>query len=237
MGETGGKGVSWQQKLFDVVWAGVVAGESQWNPEKSCYDLAREFRGSGRGIAACVDGFIDWQAAKAGAGGFMLGLPGIVTSAVSIPADLTMTTYIQLRMVAVIALLNGWDIRAGGLKTVAFLSLLGSDAAGFLRKLGLPAEEGPVPTLFAGLPAPLLEKINGIIAGKLVVGAAKTGVIGMVKFVPVVGGLVNGALDGLATRSIGREAAVLFRGAPAAGAAPQGTPPQGGTMPRIAEAD
>jgi hypothetical protein len=201
---------SWQLKLFDTVWAGVVAGDSKWNPEKSCYDLAREFRESGRSLADCVQGFIDWQAAKAGAGGFVLGLPGIVTSAVSIPADLTMTTYIQLRMVAVIALLKGWDIRANGMKTVALLCLLGTDAAGFIKQLGLPAQGASTPALFAPLPAPLLQKINGIIAARLVVGAAKTGVIGMVKFVPVVGGLVNGALDGIATRGIGKQADLLF---------------------------
>jgi hypothetical protein len=216
--------VSWQSKLFDTVWAGVVAGDSKWNPEKSCYDLANEFRQSGRSIAECVQGFIDWQSAKAGAGGFVLGLPGIMTSAVSIPADLTMTTYIQLRMVAVIALLKGWDIQANGLKTVALLSLLGSGAADFIKDLGLPTGEAPVPLLFAPLPAPLLQKINGIIAAKLVVSAAKTGTIGMVKFVPVVGGLVNGALDGLATRSIGKQADLLFRTAPARAAPAR--PPQ-----------
>ncbi len=212
---------SWQLRLFDTVWAGVVAGSSQWNPEKSCYDLAKDFRQSGRSTSDCVQSFIDWQAAKAGAGGFVLGLPGIVTSAVSIPADLTMTTYIQLRMVAVIALLKGWDIQANGLKTVAFLCLLGKDAAGFMQQLGLPAKSESPPLLFANLPAPLLQKINGIIASKLVVGAAKTGVIGMVKFVPVVGGLVNGALDGFSTRGIGRQADILFR---SASGSPAGVP-------------
>lgn len=204
-------GTSWQQKLFDTVWAGVVSGASQWNPEKSCYDLATEFQRSGRPVGECVSGFIDWQTAKAGAGGFMLGLPGIVTAAVSVPADLTMTTYIQLRMIAVIALLRGWDVRAHGLKTAAYLALLGSGAGPFLKQLGLPSKGEPAPQLFATMPAPLLEKINGIIAGKLLVSAAKTGTIGMVKFVPVVGGLVNGALDGMATRSIGKQADLLFR--------------------------
>jgi len=213
--------MSWQLKLFETVWAGVVAGNSQWNPEKSCYALAADFRRSGRSAAECVQGFIDWQAAKAGAGGFMLGLPGIVTSAVSIPADLTMTTYIQLRMVAVIALLKGWDIRANGQRTVAFLCLLGSGAGAFIADLGLPTKGQSPPLLFAGLPAPLLQKIDGIIAAKLLVGAAKTGVLGMVKFVPVVGGLVNGALDGLATRSIGKQADLLFP--PAPGVAPPPT--------------
>jgi hypothetical protein len=210
---------SWQLRLFDTVWDGVVAGNSQWNPEKSCYDLAAEFRRSGRGTAECVQSFIDWQTAKAGAGGFVLGLPGIMTSAVSIPADLTRTKYIQLRMVAVIALLKGWDIRANGLKTAALLCLLGSAAARFMEELGLPAKLGPAPTLLATLPPHILRKIDGIIAAKLLVGAAKTGALGMVKFVPVVGGLVNGALDGIATRGIGRQADALFTTAPAPAAA------------------
>ncbi len=212
---------SWQLKLFETVWAGVVSGASQWNQEKSCYDLAKEFQRSGRGADECVQGFIDWQTAKAGAGGFVLGLPGIMASAVSIPADLTMTTYIQLRMVAVIALLRGWDVKANGLRTAAFLCLLGSDATKFAEEIGLPVRSAPAPLLFANLPAPLLLKIDGIIAARLLVGAAKTGVLGMVKFVPVVGGLVNGALDGIATRGIGKQADSLFRPA----ATPEPRPP------------
>jgi len=124
-------------------------------------------------------------------------------------------------MVAVIALLRGWDVKANGLRTAAFLCLLGSDAAKFMQEIGLPLREGPAPLLFANLPSPLLQKIDGIIAAKLLVGAAKTGVLGMVKFVPVVGGLVNGALDGLATRSIGKQADLLFP--PAPGVAPPPT--------------
>jgi hypothetical protein len=65
-----------------------------------------------------------------------------------------------------------------------------------------PVRAEPIP--------PPLHKFHGIIAAKLVVSAARTGVIGMVTFVPVVGGLVNGALDGLATRGIGRQADILF---------------------------
>jgi hypothetical protein len=215
---------SWQLRLFDTVWQGVVAGKSQWNPEKSCYDLAREYHLSGRAVAECVQTFIDWQAAKAGAGGFVLGLPGIMASAVSIPADLTMTTYIQLRMVAVIALLRGWDIQAPGLQTAALLCLMGSGAADFIEKLGLPARAGSVPLMLAGLPPPLLHKINGLVASRLVVSAGKSSALGMVKFVPLVGGLVNGGLDGLATRGIGKQADLLFR--PAAAAPPPPPPPE-----------
>jgi hypothetical protein len=135
-----------------------------------------------------------------------------------------MTTYIQLRMVAVIALLRGWDVKANGLRTAAFLCLLGTDAPKLMEQLGLPPGAGPVPPLFADLPAPLLQKIDGIIAGKLLVGAAKTGVLGMVKFVPVVGGLVNGALDGIATRGIGKQADTLFKTAPGGGPRPAPQP-------------
>jgi hypothetical protein len=90
-----------------------------------------------------------------------------------------------------------------------------------MHEIGLPPRAGPVPPLFATLPPPLLRKIDGIIAARLLVGAAKTGVLGMVKFVPVVGGLVNGALDGIATRGIGKQADSLFKPAPAPRPLPQ----------------
>lgn len=124
-------------RLLDAVWDGVVIGNSKWNPDRTCYDLADEYRRSGRTVDECVQNFINWQTAKAGGTGFVLGLPGLAFDIITIPADLTFTTYLQLRMVAVIALLHGWDAKSDRLKTLALLSMLGTGAAEVVRAAGV----------------------------------------------------------------------------------------------------
>src|SRR5262249_23090847 len=128
---------NWMTDLLNTVWEGVILGDSRWNPGRSCYDLAEEYRNSGRSPQECVGNFIDWQTAKAGGTGFVLGLPGLAFGILTIPSDLTFTAYLQLRMVAVIALLHSWDVKSDRLKTLAMLSMLGSGAAQTIRKFGI----------------------------------------------------------------------------------------------------
>jgi hypothetical protein len=125
-------------QILDPVWIGLVLGDSKWYPEKSCFQLANDYRHSGRTAEQCVRNFIDWQTAKAGVAGFALGLPGLAFMPLTAPADLVSATYLQLRMVAVIGLLFGWDPRSDQFKTLAYMSLLGSAAGEIARDFGIP---------------------------------------------------------------------------------------------------
>lgn len=130
------------QQVLDAIWTNVILGESKWNPEKSCFQLADEYRNSGKTPKECADNFIAWQTAKAGAAGFALGLPGLVAMPFTVPADLASVSYLQLRMVAVIGLLFGWDVRSDKLRTIALLSLIGSAAGETIRDVGIKAGTG-----------------------------------------------------------------------------------------------
>lgn len=119
---------------LDQLWEGVILGQSRFNPERSCYDLAEEYRASGRSVEKCVENFIDWQTAKAGAVGFLLGAPGFVSIAVAIPGDMLACIYLQMRAVSVIALLCGWDVKSDRIKTVALYSMVDGSATGAAAK-------------------------------------------------------------------------------------------------------
>lgn len=205
---------NWAVQLLDKVWDGVVIADSKWNPEKSCYDLYEEYKRSGKTPEECVDNFIAWQTAKAAGTGFVLGMPGLVFGAVTIPADLTVTTYLQMRMIAVIALLYGWDAKSDRLKTLALLSMLGSSAAEVVRSAGVKVGTRLTARVIAKIPGRILIEINKAIGIRLFTKAGTTGIINLTKFVPVVGGLVSGGLNAVTTRQIGNAAKSILSEGP-----------------------
>ncbi|QCG89133.1 EcsC family protein [Azospirillum sp. TSH100] len=205
---------NWMYDLLDSVWDGVVLAESEWNPEKSCYQLYEEYKKSGRTPDECVENFIDWQTAKAAGSGFLLGLPGLAFGVVTIPADLTLSTYLQMRMIAVIALLYGWDPKSDRLKTLALLSMLGSSAAEAVRAAGVKVGTRLTANVIAKIPGKVLIEINKAVGIRLVTKAGTSGVINLTKFVPIVGGLVSGGLNAVTTRQIGFAAQSILREGP-----------------------
>jgi hypothetical protein len=92
----------WLEGPLNFIWENIVVGDGQFNPEKSCYALADQYRHSGKTLEECVHDFINWQTGKAGAAGFALGLPGGLAMALTIPADSASISYVQLRMIAFI---------------------------------------------------------------------------------------------------------------------------------------
>jgi len=194
-------------QILDSIWNGIVLGDSKWNPEKSCYDLAADYRHSGKTVEECAENFIAWQTAKAGATGFALGLPGFAAMALTIPADFVSVSYLQLRMVAVIGLLFGWDARSDQFRTMAYMCLLGSAMGEIARDFGIQATTKIVAgTIQKRVSGAMLTKINQLVGTRLLTKAGSTGLINLTKVVPVLGGVVGGGINALVTLQIGKAA-------------------------------
>jgi uncharacterized protein (DUF697 family) len=205
----------WLTRILDVVWNDVVLGDSKWHPEKSCFKLAEDYRYSGKTPEECAKNFVKWQCAKAGGVGFALGLPGFAAMPATIPADFTSVSYLQLRMVAVIGLLFGWDVRSDQFRTIAYLSLLGSAAGEAARDLGIRASMRIAAVqLNKRVSGEMLKKINARLAPRFFTKAGSTGLVNLSKFVPVVGGVVGGGVNVLFTRQIGRTAVSWLKEGP-----------------------
>ncbi len=206
-------------QILDTIWNEIVLGDSKLSPEKSCFELADDYRHSGKTPEQCAENFIAWQTAKAGAAGFALGLPGFAAMPITVPADFLSVAYLQLRMVAVIGLLFGWDVRSDQFRTMAYLSLLGSAAGELVRDLGIKATTKiAMGTINKRVSGAVLKKINSAVSARLVTKAGSTGVVNLTKIVPVLGGLVGGGVNVLVTRQIGKTAVSWLK---------EGPPPQG----------
>lgn len=188
---------------LDQIWEAVILGESWFNPERSCYDLAEEYRASGRSVEKCVENFIDWQTAKAGAVGFLLGAPGFVSIAVAIPGDMLACVYLQMRAVAVIALLCGWDVKSDRIKTVALYSMVGGSATGAAAKGATTTATKGAGVALKGLPGAALTAINRSLGFRFVTKFGSQGVVNLVDWIPIVGGVVSGSVNAVLTNRAG----------------------------------
>ncbi|KQV64281.1 hypothetical protein ASC64_16040 [Nocardioides sp. Root122] len=143
----------------------------------------------------------------AGAQGFITNIGGLVTMAVTIPANVTGLALVQCRMVAGIAHLRGHDLDDPRVRNAILALLLGEEQVGELvKKKKLPA----TPMALATAPAhdPTLDTtISAVVATDLITRVAGKRLATTVgRKIPVVGGVVGAGADGFATWKIGRYA-------------------------------
>jgi hypothetical protein len=156
-----------------------------------------------RGIHEVVENHVRY----AGAQGFATNLGGIVTAAVTIPANIAGLALIQARMVAGIAHLRGYDLEDARVRDAVLACMLGEETVRTLvRKKKLPAP--PMAIATAPVHDPELDKIIAAeVTSELLTKVAGKRVATTVgRRVPVVGGLFGAGADGFATWKIGRYA-------------------------------
>jgi len=143
----------------------------------------------------------------AGAQGFVSNLGGLVTAAITIPANITGLALIQCRMIAGIAHLRGYDLQDPRVRNAILVTILGEDAVdGLIKKQKLPAP--PMALATAPTHDPNLDAVvSAEVASDLITKVAgKRLAITVGRRVPVVGGVVGAGADGYVTWKIGRYA-------------------------------
>lgn len=104
---------------------------------QSAEELAKSYLSKYTTIDDAIDALIVWQNTKAGTSNFLIGLGGAFTLPVAIPANLASVLYVQLRMVAAIAYMRGYDIKDDQVKALAFIALTGQAASDILKEFGI----------------------------------------------------------------------------------------------------
>lgn len=166
---------------------------------------ARHLQKQGGSSDDAIESLIDSHVRIGTAQGFVTNLGGIVVSAVTIPANLAGVAVVQVRMIAAIAHLRGYDIDDRRVRTALVLCLLGGE------QIGRRVASGKLPTTpLAIATAPVFDPTLDARVSEAVVGDLLARVGGkhlpllITRRIPLLGGGVGAVVDGLATYQIGQ---------------------------------
>jgi len=173
-------------------------------------DLAQSYSSKHSSVEKAIDSLIRWQNAKGVTSGFLTGLGGLITLPVAIPANVASVMYVQIRMVATIALMRGYDLKDDQVKTFVFVCLTGQAAADILKQAGVKLGTTLATQAIKKIPGEVIKAINKAVGVRLVTKFGQKGIVNLGKAVPLVGGVIGGAVDGIGTNTIGKTAKKVF---------------------------
>lgn len=176
----------------------------------TAYDLAQNYLLKYGSIDKAINKLIHWQNTKSATAGFLTGLGGLITLPVAIPADVASVTYVQIRMVAAIAIIRNYDIKDDQVKTFVFLALTGNSVTNILKSAGIKTAAQLGKQAIKKVPIEIIKAINKAAGFRLVTKFGQKGIVNLGKAVPLLGGVVGGTMDGVSTNIIGKTAKKIF---------------------------
>ena len=174
--------------------------------EKSIEELAEDYLAKTSSIEKAIDKLIGYQTVLCGTNGFITGLGGLLVLPVAIPVNVAGVIYVQLRMIAAIAHINGYDIYSDQVRTIAYACLTGSSAANVLKNVVIKISEKMAVNALKKVPGAILIKINQQVGFRLVTKFGQKGLVKVIKMMPLVGGVFDTGM----TLTIGNVAKKLF---------------------------
>ena len=158
-----------------------------------------------------IEQFILNQKLKCSGTGFVTGLGGFMTLPVTIPADLISSLYIELRMIAGIAMIRGYDIYDDQVKTLIYLCLIFNTAGDVMKQVGIQAvEKIAVKKLLPKLTQEIIVKINKAVGFRLLTKGGTKGIINAGKAIPIFGGIVGGTYNWIEVAICAKAAKKMF---------------------------
>jgi hypothetical protein len=142
--------------------------------------------------------------------GFVTGLGGVATLPVSVPASMAGFAVVAARMAAGIAHLRGYDLDEPAVRSAVLVALLAGGAPAVLAEVGVDPDERPVTAALGRLPAGVLAELDRRVGHRLVARAGEKGAVGLAKLVPLVGGPLGAAVDGVSAKAIAGHALRTF---------------------------
>lgn len=177
---------------------------------KSVEDLALDYLEKYDTREKAAKALINNQIAKCGTSGFLTGFGGIITLPVTIPANIANVLYVQIRMIAAIAWMGGFNIYSDQVQTMVYACLVGNSISNVMKQTGIKIGEKITTKTIEKIPGKVLTAINQKVGFRLLTKFGEKGAVNLVKLVPVAGGVIGGAFDAGSTKVIAANAYHLF---------------------------
>ncbi len=176
----------------------------------SAQDMANDYLKKEGLLVDKVDSLIRWQNTKAGTSGFITGLGGFLTLPLTLPANITSVLYVQVRMVAAIAIMGGYDVKDDRVRTFVYSCIATTSAAEIAKDFGVTLGSKLAIQGIKKISGEVLKKINQAVGFKLLTKFGQKGVVNLGKTIPFIGGIISATFDVVTTNTIGNIAKDTF---------------------------
>lgn len=195
-------------RLLDKLYEQATQGIAMVSPpiEETAGDYLRK----NPDIDTAAKKFINYQIAKCTTSGFLAGLGGIITLPVTIPANVSSVLYVQMRMIAGLAYMGGYDTDSDQVQTLVYACLAGISVDQVLKQAGIKFGNKFAMAMVKKIPGEVLAKINQKVGFRFITKFGTKGIINLGKAAPAVGGVIGGGFDFIETKAIANRAYGLF---------------------------
>lgn len=142
--------------------------------------------------------------------GFLCGLGGSYFLALTLPAEISLSLYFQLRMILCIAHISGYDIKAEPVKSMVLSVLSEKSIFKLAEELKVQKQANLSDLIMKRLSSEDLSVVNKLLLTQLKKKLTKIGMKKFGKFVPVVGGAINAHYELQITKNTGALAKEYF---------------------------
>ncbi|PTY01814.1 EcsC family protein [Verrucomicrobia bacterium LW23] len=187
-------------QILDFAYAKAI---TEGNPIPCAQELAATYLKKEGDLEKKIDSLISWQIAQCTTSGILLGLPpGFLFAPLTIPANISSVIYMQVRMVAAIAHMRGYDVKDEQVKTLCYICLTGAAAGGIIGKAGIVLGKKMAYAGVQRISVEVLKRINLIVGARLLTKFGQTGLVSFGKMLPLAGGVIGGIVDYKSTKTI-----------------------------------
>lgn len=131
---------------------------------------------------------------------------------VTLPANITSVLYVQVRMIAAIAHIGGYDVRNDRVKAIIYSCLVANGAKDVAKDVGIAVGNKLALNAVKGISGKTLIEINRRVGFRLLTKFGEKGIINLGRAVPLIGGVIGGTFDLVTTNAVGNVARATFIG-------------------------
>lgn len=195
-------------QLLDKLYDNSIHGLQKVSPPIN--QLAEDYLNKSENVESAAKSFINYQIAKCTTSGFITGLGGLITLPIAIPANISSVLYVQMRMIACLAHMGGYDTSSDQVQTLVYACLAGISVDQVLKQFGIKFGTKFTQAMIKKIPGTTLVKINQKVGFRLITKGGAKGLVNLGKAVPIIGGVVGGGFDLVETKIIADRAFKMF---------------------------
>lgn len=195
-------------KVLDAAYKQALDGIPKVS--RSVDELANDYLSKHETPEKAAKALATMQVMKCGTSGFITGLGGLLTLPAAIPANISSVMYVQLRMIAAIAKIGGYDIHSDQVQTLVYMCLTGTAITDVVKEAGIQVGAKSLTAAIKRIPGAALTKINQKIGFRFITKFGEKGIINLGKMVPLVGGFIGSGVDVATTVVIANNAVKMF---------------------------